>query len=467
MSSFLVTHSPGVSGAPGRRSDSEQRRRQDFNNFQYDAHVQQEKTRRAMEEFYLIGKGRRGEKLNREKSQPLEHHWFSGGVIPDSHTVGKPSPPASAGGIRQLSIVHSLHHNDLPASPVAAASHQSAAVSVSPIDSGCEYDAPPPGLQDVASPRQRPASQAASSPFFTHQGGGEKFVPSPFTLRETHTPHTDQRHERRPVAVSRTSPIAEDYPTHEVDLDAVAVPHTKSGLPRGLLGIDFEAGRARDAQRIVARLHHEHTLAAKRDKQRQLRAALDAQIAEKSRRVQQMWEDDMTAVYGDGLRVGWDAEQRAATARQKHRNIAQTWMQQAAEHSERRRQEKEYYAPHPEDWAGMQRAMDESRQRDIAARSNPSAEWLAAWQQHQAVEGAIHKAAAVEQARQEMLTIGPSIANYSSRILQAERQRREDQAMYRRAVDQQVEDKRQRQQQLVAEELMQDMQRENNSSWPY
>ena len=124
---------------------------------------------------------------------------------------------------------------------------------------------------------------------------------------------------------------------------------------------------------------------------------------------------------------------------------------------ERKRAEDKYYQPPEDDWEGMQRAMDEARQRDTASRQGAGQEWLRAWQEHQAVDGAVRKAAEVEQIRREMLELGPSIANYSDRILLADRQKKEAQEMYRRMLQQQVEEKDQRRRQQLASEFAGDL----------
>jgi hypothetical protein len=437
--SFLISRS---TDAP--EGDAERRRqKQEFNEFQYASHVAQERLR----QFYMLGKGRRAEKIYRDHGQALENHWFSGGVVPDSHVVGSASPATAN---KTLSIVHPLTGDQLPSN--SAAHHSLSSPASSPISvaepKGSTQPQPTPGRAERHWDPETP------------QSGGSKIVPSPFTMRESHTPHTLEK-------AAASPPFAEHYPTEQAELDAVAVPHFKNGLPRGILGIDFETGRARDAQRIVARLRQEDAAAARKEKQRQLKAALDAQVEAKARRRAQEWEAEATHVYGEGLRVGWDADTRAGARRQQHRNMTQTWARQAAERNERSKKEDEYYAPAPEDWAGMRQAMDEARQREVAARAGAGQEWLQAWQEHQAVEGAIRKAAAVEQTRREMMEIGPSIANYSERILLAERQKKEDQAMYSRAIELQVAEKRQRQQKNFAEEFSRDIRQQQSGEWPY
>ena len=267
-------------------------------------------------------------------------------------------------------------------------------------------------------------------------------MPSPYTVE-------------RPAA---TPPYAEHFPTRQVEIDHVASPHFVQGIPRGLLGIDFETGRARDAQRMVEQLKTERQSVVRAMRKQQLKADLDRQIAEKSLRRAKQWEEEATQVYGEGLRIGWDADAKVAKRKEAHRQMMQAWAEQAHEQHDRRAAEDKYYQPAPDDWEGMQRAMDEARQRDVASRQGAGQEWLRAWQEHKAVDGAVRKAAEVEQIRREMLELGPSIANYSDRILLAERQKREGQQMYRKMLEMQVQEKDRRRKQSLAEEFSSDLQ---------
>jgi hypothetical protein len=106
---------------------AERRQKQDFNEFQYRAHLEQEQRQRDRAEHSMTGRSNRAAHQFREQRHHYGNFWFAEGDLPPTHAVGTPKPkpgvivhqldpskpplPAGQVGVRDASYPFAIHQD--------------------------------------------------------------------------------------------------------------------------------------------------------------------------------------------------------------------------------------------------------------------------------------------------------------------------------------------------------------------
>jgi hypothetical protein len=479
---FIGVQSPDLPTSEEERRMIDRRRKQAFDDMQYQAHIEQEKRRRERAEHNLSGKCHHFPQ--RDTLHHYGNYWFGQGTVPSTHdVVGRaPIPPADH------PITHSIDGIDAAPPYATGGSRTTRARSRSPRDNDVHFvhdefatpttysrkrDAPvvvlrsrtpPPSPASVAArwnradafeastPTAAPRTPRGTLPPFGSRSPG-RFHPTARTMTAAAVPLT-----------SNDTALSAPYATDTIGLPTSALmgpsPHAdRDGLLRGAGGgLDEIEGAARAAQRleedIRRRAAYEHKKRMQEDMRRDLDAAIDMRRYVRAEERRQTDE----AVFGMSLPIPTaEPRTRLEMQRRQREDLERTWRQQAYDHYAREADEKARTAPDRRMWwLDAERREAETAADHEAHVVNPKDSWKRAWQEHQANQAALEKEQRKAAAWREENELSVNVANYADRIILAEQQRREAQKAFKAQLDEQVRSREYNQKSLIAENYRRD-----------
>jgi hypothetical protein len=491
--SFVGVEDERMPHSGAEREADERRRKQHFDEMQFQAHIEQERRRRERAEQNLSGK------CHRFPMRDMKHHygnfWFAEGTIPTTHDiVGRAAPPPA-----DRPIAHTIDGASPSPPPASSPASRAAAAALSPraarisqaqreyrgaaavggpsaadhyhyVEHGAprQYEAqrdepvvvlrsrtPPPSPAAVAarcaggnSGAANSMRQGAVSPstptsrsrgYFNPVGGNSSAVSAPGAI---------------PSNVTHAAPYASHYNTGDTLLAQPPRAHPdRDGILRGVGGRDEAEAAARAAQRLAddMRQRAEHDI--KKLRQEELKRDLDAALSMKRHiRAEEKRAEDHQ-IYGVTLPIRtMDPRSRIEHQRVQRAELERTWAMQEELH--RCRQEAERARTEPDRgmwWLDTERRERESAAERQAAAKDPKDSWRRAWQEHQITAGELDRARARDAAFREENELSVNVANYADRIILAEQQRKAAQQAFRHQLDEQVKERQTNRRSLIAE----------------